>query len=87
MIAEINKMKSLLTILLIIISLLIHSQDSVAIKIIAKPITRNDTTYYLVRINWMDSKERVIVKCCCKDKAIRRKGEMIIVARKDLIFE
>ena len=62
-------------------------QDSIATKVLYKPVTINDTTYYHVRINWMDRKEIVIMKCCCKGKAIRKKGEIVMIAKKDLIFE
>lgn len=80
-------MKLLLLILTIAVGYALNAQDSVALKVISKPQTINDTTYYLVRIDWMDHKEKVIVKCCCRDKTIRQKGEMVMVAKKDLIFE
>lgn len=73
-------------VLLFLTATALQGQDSVATRI-AKVKTIGDTTYYTVFLNWMAKKEKVIIVCCCRDKRIRQKGEIILVARKDLIFD
>ena len=73
-------------ILVVLLATAMQGQDSVATKVLSVR-TIGDTTYYRVRLYDMRYTEQVIVKCCCRDKTIRQKGEMVMVAKKDLIFE
>lgn len=79
-------MKLPLTIFLIVALLLTHysyGQDSIAVKVIEKPRVIRDTVYYKLRVYNMGSKEVVWTKCCCKDR-MKRKGDIVMIARKDL---
>lgn len=69
-------------ILLALISTAMQGQDSVALKVTySKKIA--DTVYYQFKI--LGTKEIVNSKCCCLTQ--RKKGELVMVAKKDLIFE
>lgn len=78
-------MKLILTIFLIIAlltSLNSTSQDSIAVKVIEKPRVIRDTVYYKLRVYNMGGKEVVWTKCVCATK--RKKGDIVMIARKDL---
>jgi hypothetical protein len=75
----------LLTVALLIAAVA-SAQDSVAVKVIDKPFTIGDTTYYKLRVYGMGRSEVVLSQCCCKDRAKRRKGEIVMIAKKDLIL-
>lgn len=66
----------------IFFSIKVYAQDSVSVKILYKPVTKGDTTYYTVKIG----KEKVVMRCCCKDRPKREKGEYVNVAIKDIEF-
>ncbi len=55
-----------------------HYMDSVAVKVLhSKKI--GDSVHYILKING----EKVASVCCCKQ---RKKGEIVMVAKSDLLF-
>ncbi len=80
-------MKKLILISTIFLSLNSYSQDSILTKILSVN-TKNDTTYYRVKVYGMGKElSQVWIVCPCKDRKKREKGELVWIKREDFILE
>jgi hypothetical protein len=68
----------LLFLSVVILATWAQGQDSVPVKIIYAK-TKDSTTHYILKMG----NEKVTMSCCCKP---RKKGETVMIARKDLQF-